>query len=328
MRLNRGTLALIIVSVLVIIGVILVNNPTVTEPSANISGRLFNLFSNRVAQFTVVDSTLQAETTYTRQDNDLWGIDSTAPELGLPNDVLIVGGLDLILGLGYVDFFEAEDLTGFGLDSPRYQFNLMTVDDEQLALSVGNLAPDETVYYGQLNNDNRIYLLTLPQVIDRLAGFASEPPYQAEAVTPEAIDGLLFSDVFGYEVESLTIRDLEAETFITYSQTDDGEWELSGTFVNEDEVDVLRVAQDVSAFLLLQAVDTVDVAVNEADLDRPQVQFDLTTFSNQQIQLEVGYLSSDMGYYAQVTGQDAIIIISRNAINELREFIRNPPIIE
>ena len=328
MRLNRGTLALIVGCAVVIIGVLVLNNSTTPEPTANTSGRLFDVFSNRVVQFSVIDSTFSAETTYTRQENGLWGIDSTAPELGLPNDVLIVGVLDLILGLGYVDTFEAGDVAGFGLDSPRYQFNIVTENDEQLALSIGNLTPDETAYYGQLNHDNRLYLIPQPQVIDRLADFASEPPYQTEVETPEVIEGLLFPDVFGYEVESLTIRDLEANTFITYAQTDDGDWELSGTFVNEGVVDVLRVAQDVSAFLLLQAIEQIDVTLQEAGLDTPQLQFELTTFSGQQTQLVVGNLASDEGYYAQFDGQDTVVIVPRNTIDGLRELIQNPPIVE
>jgi hypothetical protein len=85
MRMNRGTIILIVVSIAVIIGVLAINNNPTSAPgnttptaSAQTGGPLFpGADASTLVRFEVRDNTTGARTVLTRNEADVWGLDES-----------------------------------------------------------------------------------------------------------------------------------------------------------------------------------------------------------------------------------------------------------
>ena len=135
MRMNRGTIALVVLCIVVIIGVLLVNNNqanapsnTTPSPSAETGGPLFTgLDVNTLVRFEVRDNTNGARTVLTKNQENVWGLD----ESDLPGAGDVTS--DPLSGVVVEATDEAEGTTGVSAED---SFSVQTTSGQILDQSV------------------------------------------------------------------------------------------------------------------------------------------------------------------------------------------------
>jgi hypothetical protein len=96
MQLNRGTIVLLVASLVVIIGVLVINSnqanaPAATTPTASqqAGGPLFaGVTANTLVRFEIRDNTTGARTVLTRSSEDVWGLEEATEGNAFPADDL------------------------------------------------------------------------------------------------------------------------------------------------------------------------------------------------------------------------------------------------
>lgn len=157
MRLNRGTLVLLVAALAVIVAVLVLNSNPATAPGANgatatpsAGGPLFSgVDSAQVAAYSVRDNNTGAFTQVVKA-GDAWSIAATnALDLGADPE-LASGNADNILELSAADSFETDALADFGLDTPDYTITLTLQDGTLYTLYIGGQNPQGNRYYATL----------------------------------------------------------------------------------------------------------------------------------------------------------------------------------
>lgn len=156
MRLNRGTLAIMAVCALVIIGVIFnqtqrANQPLNPTPTASAETALFaGLVQENVVRYEVRDNATGATTTLNKDVANIWSIQQQPGDTpDYPVDQLMsVGTMGVLATLTSFDQFESADLASFGLDTPGHTLTLLTNDGTVYTLHIGDVNPNGTRYYG------------------------------------------------------------------------------------------------------------------------------------------------------------------------------------
>jgi hypothetical protein len=187
MRLNRGTLVLLVIAAVIIIGVLVINNNQATAPadatptSEQISEPLFaGITSNTLARFEIRDNTTGSRTVLTRTSENVWGLDREGvipdplsgvaveategaddPIIISPEDTFavettgeqeidqtaVLNNLDSFLLLTPSDSFDSDQLDGFGLDRPQYSILASSEDGQVYMLHIGGENPAGNRYY-------------------------------------------------------------------------------------------------------------------------------------------------------------------------------------
>ncbi len=154
MRLNRGTILLLVLALGVIAAVLVFNNqqanapdeatPTVTAGA----GPLFDeLAGNDIARLEVVDNATGNSTLLTQDAGGAWDMAatfSTTRAIDQEKAQTAVG--DFVL-LEANDSFESQSLGDFGLETPGYVFYADTFDGTRYTLYTGNKNPTGNRYY-------------------------------------------------------------------------------------------------------------------------------------------------------------------------------------
>jgi hypothetical protein len=175
MRLNTGTIVLLVISLVVIGGVILFNNNQAAAPgnetatpTAGAGGPLFpgvdqntvtrfEVRNNLTGQLTVMDR--QADMTWTVSDREASGGQLS----GMVNSALagasggqqvdqtqVVGTMGVFASLAATDSFQSDaehPVSAFGLDHPEYSLMIVTQDGGVYTMHVGAKNPQGTRYY-------------------------------------------------------------------------------------------------------------------------------------------------------------------------------------
>ncbi|MBZ0295586.1 MAG: DUF4340 domain-containing protein [Anaerolineae bacterium] len=188
MRLNRGTL-LIIVAALVVIGAVLViNNNQANAPEEETptvapgAGPIFDeVAGNDVLRLEVVANTFGDSTVLTQSAGGAWSIPeatyATSRDTDQSKAQEVVG--DFVL-LESSDRFDSETLADFGLDTPAYIVTADLADGTRQTLYIGNQNPTGNRYYALLETG------------ETPADLSEQLSQQAEAtaeVTEEAMTG-------------------------------------------------------------------------------------------------------------------------------------------
>lgn len=155
MKLNRGTIGLILISLIIIVGAVLLNNSNVIAPAAETltptiesAGPLFpGIDQNAVVQYTARDNNTGAFTRVTKDTASLWSVDATNGTDREVDQVTAVGTMGVLASLAATQSFSADDLASFGLDTPDQTLTLSLADGTVYTLYVGNPNPNSTRYY-------------------------------------------------------------------------------------------------------------------------------------------------------------------------------------
>lgn len=155
MRLNRGTISLLVILLLVIVGVLVVNNqqanapgdPTTTPNTA--SGPLLpGVPVENIARYEIRDNTTGAFTAVTKDASGAWVLDATnALEGRSPEQSLIETTAGQIVAINYNTTFEDDELASFGLDQPDYTVLITTTTGQLYSVYIGAKAPTAPRYY-------------------------------------------------------------------------------------------------------------------------------------------------------------------------------------
>jgi hypothetical protein len=197
MKLNRSTLALVAISLIVIVGALVLNNtgalaPAAATPTATLEGAsiLFpNVDQNAVVQISARNNTTGAFTTLTRDAANLWRIDATNATDRAVDQVEAVGTMGVLASLEAAQSFAADDLAPFGLDTPDTTFTLATADGAVFTLHIGALNPGGNRFYAVVESTT----VTAPTPVPALTAEAT-PEATAES-TPEATSEAVPADI-------------------------------------------------------------------------------------------------------------------------------------
>jgi chemotaxis protein histidine kinase CheA len=206
MRLNRGTIALLLVSLVVIIGITLLSNQppaeTTPTPSAANAGPVFeNISADTVNSLEVVDNLTGATTVLSKDEGGAWEIAQATNSTDRAVDQELVSlGLSDFVGLESSDSFESDSLADFGLDQPSRSIIVTTDDGSVYTLHIGSENPNGDRYYA---------------LVEVEQGSGAPPAESTEAVEEAATE----------EAEAESTEAVEAEEAAEESATEEAKTE-------------------------------------------------------------------------------------------------------
>jgi hypothetical protein len=155
MRLNRGTIILLVISLAVIIGVVVISNNQANQPQAVTptpagGGPLFEgVTADQIISLAVLDNSTGEFTRISRASADEdWQV--IGPQDLAENEIdqgKATDAVNNVLLLASDSSFEAENLADFGLDQPDYTIEVDTGGESLSVLLVGNRNPSGNRYY-------------------------------------------------------------------------------------------------------------------------------------------------------------------------------------
>ena len=195
MRLNRGTMILLVASVAIIVAVLVLNNnqasaPAVETPVNTEGGPLIaDLTADQVLSLAVSEAETGAFNRIARDpdDDSLWTVTNAAESAErIVDQTAATQAIADVVALEADSSFEADNLADFGLDNPAY---IIEIDTGQSALDVifvGNENPSGSRYY----------------VITRKVEVAAQP--DLTPVAPDLSEGSIVSLVNTTAIQQIT----------------------------------------------------------------------------------------------------------------------------
>jgi len=202
MRLNRGTILLLLGSLVVIVAVLLLNNQRTSAPDvtptatgAPGAGPIFPAIADvanqgNIVRFEVTDNIANTKIVMTKDDANVWTVEESASTLDLATDqTKAVGTMSVLASLTATDSFTTENLADFGLDQPKYTMVLTDKDGNTYTLKIGNQSPANPRYYALVDEDTTTVYVVPKDLVDNLIRQITEPPFVATptpTITPTA----------------------------------------------------------------------------------------------------------------------------------------------
>lgn len=225
MRLNRGTLVLGLVSIVVIVAVLLLSNqpggltvttgtPTATAQSA---GPLFPDINtvdtqSKIVRFEVVNTTDNTKVVMTKDAASVWTVSEATNAQQLATDqTKAVGMMSNLASLTAIEKFETDKLVDYGLDKPKYTLTLTDSDGKTYSVKVGNKATTTPRYYVLTNDDTKNVYLVQNSIVDMLIANIAIPAYVA---SPTPLPTATASPNPYSEVEQTATAVVEQQNFI------------------------------------------------------------------------------------------------------------------
>ena len=152
MRLNGGTVLLVIVALAVIVGVLVFSNQQAAAPGdptatpATVSGEVFSGVTAQSVNITNFNS--GEYVTFTQDSGGAWDIAGTySSNVTEPQQDLVATNVLSASSLEFTDQFPSDQLAGFGLDQPLYALTMIDAAGQQYILYVGGQNPSGNRYY-------------------------------------------------------------------------------------------------------------------------------------------------------------------------------------
>ncbi len=187
MRLNRGTLLLILASLVVIVGALVLSNqpaaapengtPTAT-PSA---GPVFEgLDTTNVVRLEIIKTEDSGKVVMTKDAANVWTIaEATNPQTLATDQTKATDVVSKLAEVTALDKFESETLADFGLDKPTYTMTMTDADGKTYIIKVGNKSAVNPRYFALVNDDAKTVYVLPADVIDGLTVQIVNPAYVA-----------------------------------------------------------------------------------------------------------------------------------------------------
>src|ERR1041384_2584973 len=174
MRLNRGTLILGAICIIVIAAVILLSNqpggltvntgtPTATAETA---GPLFPDISDtnnqsKIVRFEIDNNTDKSKVVMTKDAASVWTVSEATNAQQLATDqTKAVGMMSNLASLTAVEKFTTDKISDYGLDKPTYTMTLTDSAGKTYSIKVGNKATTTPRYYVLKDDDTKnVYLV-------------------------------------------------------------------------------------------------------------------------------------------------------------------------
>lgn len=241
MRLDRGTLVILVVAALVIVAAMVFvpltreDAPIEAPNTETVSLPVFEgVDSESITRLVVLNNTDGALMVLDR-DGEEWAITQATHSTERETDQgIAIGRINEVLSLQAVDSFEGDVLADFGLTTPQYIISV-AVDETWHTLYVGGLNPGGTRYYALLTEDvpvlpatngeedlvyepvtldegQPIYLVA-NTIINSLTGMITNPPY-VPAPTPTPLPTATLNPMSEVEQATATHEAYALETQI------------------------------------------------------------------------------------------------------------------
>lgn len=191
MRLNRGTLILLLVSlgIIIIVGV-LGSQPqeslVTPTPTGEGAGALFPSIAETTDQgginrFEITNNETGERTLLTKDDSDLWTITEASYAQALDTDQLkAVGSMSVMASLTAFQQFAVEgNLDDYGLENPAYTLVLTSTDDTTYTLHIGLQSTITQRFFAQVNDDRGTVYVLPRDLVSGLTSLVAQPPYVA-----------------------------------------------------------------------------------------------------------------------------------------------------
>lgn len=335
MRLNRGTLFLLIGSLVVIVAALLLLNSPARAPengtvtSEAPSGPLFA--ETGVAQInalTIRDLSSELSLTLARAEDESWFLrDYELPPNTTVRSEDLLSAVSGIADITYSDRFQRDDLAPFGLDAPRYQIEIDGAEDG-FTLRIGSKNPNGSRYYALLNDETEIYLIGGVSTIDRLVGYIGNPPLNLPPTPTPApqlsIPGMLYLGFDSAALRSVVLE--EADGARSEWLADElGNWSLpDGTLLDNN-----AVARTLEGLAFLRSIDGIETAELAAlGLDTPRATITATRSDGRTYVLRVGNPDpTGTRIYTLVDDYETIVVVDRAEVESLIRLLAAPPLL-
>ncbi len=157
MRMNRGTIILLAVLLVVIVAGLAINNRQASAPEATatpngVTGSLLPITdASTITQYEVIDAPSGRFTNVTKDDGGAWHIDATAALADRsPDQTLITTTAGQLVAVKYTNTFTNDTstpLSTFGLDNPSMTIQVTTKDGKLYTVYIGAKSPTSSSYY-------------------------------------------------------------------------------------------------------------------------------------------------------------------------------------
>jgi hypothetical protein len=155
MRLNRGTLGLIVILLVALVVILVVNTNQMSAPgvtptavAANIAGALLDIQAENIVRYEIRDNNTGQFTALTKDAGGAWQIDGTNTLVSRSPDQNLIGTTaGQITAINYTNTFEDDALATFGLDHPLYTVLVLTNDGTLRTIYIGSKSPTSARYY-------------------------------------------------------------------------------------------------------------------------------------------------------------------------------------
>lgn len=154
MRLNRGTIFLIGVLVIIIAIVLVISNQQASAPGTTptpnaVAGPLLpGVAGENIVRYEVRDNTTGDFVVLTKDTSGTWLLDATnAIADRTPDQSLINTTVGQIAAINYSNLFQDDQLATFGLDHPLYTVFVTTSDNLFHVIYIGSKSPTSARYY-------------------------------------------------------------------------------------------------------------------------------------------------------------------------------------
>ncbi len=263
MRLNRGTLFLGLISIIVIVAVVLLSNqpggltvntgtPTATAQTA---GPLFPDINtvdtqSKIVRFEIVNTTDNGKVVMTKDAASVWTVSEATNAQQLATDqTKAVGMMSNLASLTAVEKFETDKLADYGLDKPKYTMTLTDSDGKTYSVKVGNKATTTPRYYVLMNDDTKTVYLVQNSIVDMLIANIAIPAYVA---SPTPLPTATASPNPYSEVEQTATAVVQQQQFIVTltamaEQTAEATSDATGEVTAESTAQVAPAATTVPA---------------------------------------------------------------------------------
>lgn len=351
MRMNRGTIILLLVSLVVIIAVLVLTinqaaAPGDTAPDSDTAEAtpqvLFaGVTEPNIVRLEVRDDLTGERVVLTKADADAeWQLAAAEPVDGVVDQTQVSGLLTSLVGLQTTEAFEADDLAQYGLDTPTYSVYAVSDSGSISVMHVGDRNPAGTRYYvavEQLAAGTSRADLDLMQADLQLADVPTS--LTEEVVTSDATS------------EATALVDLSAnptlaalEEAMANAEDEDAAAELAATYsaiveaTNEALEDVIRATAEATG----EAMDAEGTpeATMDASLELAEVETSLETVEPEVLDAveptPTAMLTEEATAEAtaepvqeplvRLEGPQTVYLVNTATINTLTALINTPPL--
>jgi len=290
MRLNRGTILLGLVSIIVIAAVVLLSNqpggltvntgtPTATAETA---GPLFPDINSvdtqsKIVRFEIDNTTDNTKVVMTKDAASVWTVSEATNAQQLATDqTKAVGMMSNLASLTAIEKFETDKVADYGLDKPAYIMTLTDSAGKTYVVKVGKKATTTPRYYVLINDDTKTVYLVQNTTVDMLIANIAIPAYVA---SPTPLPSLTPSPNPYSEVEQTATAVVEQQQFIvTLTAMAETTSEATGEVTPETTAQLAPAATTVPAPATPQPTATT-VPATKAPTATPTVTASPTTGS-------------------------------------------------
>lgn len=203
MRLNRGTIVLVVALLVVVVGALLISNQQASAPGTPTatpnpeSGPLFATIENGgvIARYELREAAGGTFIELNRLDAQNWSVAGSAADASrTPESSLIETTAGQLADIEYTTSFESDDLASFGLTNPQYVVYVETGTGDGYTLYIGAKTPTNPRYYAVIEPGIAAPAPAAESTAEAIAAATVEATVEAEAPADATAEATVEAD--------------------------------------------------------------------------------------------------------------------------------------